>query len=128
MLIIRDEQLLAFTHVHSDDLLALVFGHVNDVFPDECSEMSDAENFELIHYGIEVAAFYRITNEICICFFLDLIFILGSDFDVNLEYPWARSILLDLTLDEGEKIDLLFTQLIATEEYKIRNDSEFCNE
>jgi hypothetical protein len=89
--------------------------HLNKFFPKRCEKMGKREVREEIRYGIKKARTYGIKEGQALCLFIDVMMMLGCEFDKNPDFPWAISILNDETIqDPKTRMKRLDT---AAEEY-----------
>lgn len=116
MLTIRTKQIEAFRNQSSANFTDLMVEHLREVFPEDCQEMSEEELRDVIRYGTAVADSYGINNVQSVCTYIDLMFIFGYDFDEDPNFPWARAVLLDESLDQDEAMDLLLQYAIMEDE------------
>ncbi len=70
-----------------------LIAHLNRSFPAECATLGGEGIRQAVRSGIALAATYGIRLERDICRYVDLMFVLGHDFDRDL--PWASDILSD---------------------------------
>ena len=82
--------------------------HLKEFFPEECQNIGEPGVRETIQYGIEQAESHSILTEQHVCKYIDLMFALGRDFEIDPALPWVREILSDETMaDPGERVDRL---------------------
>jgi hypothetical protein len=93
MLVIRDEQLAAFSEAGRKRFEAWMQAHLRRFFPRQCDALGDTKIEETIRYGIERAKSYGITVKRDVCKYLDLMVLFGRDFDTSPRLPWAGRIL-----------------------------------
>ncbi|MDY6992813.1 MAG: hypothetical protein SVR94_09455 [Pseudomonadota bacterium] len=75
--------------------------------PTLLSKLGDQYLREYIRYGIKKAKKYHIESEKNVCHYIDLTFVLGKDFDVDPQLPWANEMLTDEHTEETIKINRL---------------------
>jgi len=107
MLIIRQEQMEKFSQVMIKRFEDLLFEHLKDFSPEKIRALGEAAVRKIIHYGIDRARGYDYFSELHICKYIELMFLLGQDFDKNPDIQWAGQILRDRTLSSAEKINLI---------------------
>lgn len=95
MLEIRQEQMDVF-----DDYMLKKFEndlvvHLNTHFPQQCETMGETAVPEMIHHGIKRASTYGIVVENHVSRYINLMFRLGKDFDVDPALPWVAPILTE---------------------------------
>lgn len=71
----------------------LVLAHLKKFFPNQCKALGEARIRETIRYGVDRARGYQIVAERDVCKYIDLVIVLGRDFDTDDELPWAGRIL-----------------------------------
>jgi hypothetical protein len=106
MLVIRDEQLRALSLPLFEQWME---SHLCDYFPEQCSNLPVTELRATIREGIAKARRYGFTADADICRFVDISVVLGADFDIDPQYPWAAAILNDPAFpDAGVRLEMLF--------------------
>ncbi len=95
MLVIRDAQLGAFDDLARRDMEARLLAHVEDAFADQCGILGADATCEVVHHGIARAAAHGFVDEDQVAAWLQLMFALGRDFDLDPRFPWARAVLAD---------------------------------
>ncbi len=79
------------------------------LFPSKCRVVGEETLRELIQVGAKAAGHYGITAELGRAVYIVLMFMLGSRFDRDPQYPWARDILEKPSVpDEGSRADELY--------------------
>jgi hypothetical protein len=71
----------------------LMVEHWKEFFPAKCEAMGGPQVRELIRYGIRRAQMYEITEEQDVSVFLDVMLVMGRDFDLCKENAWSLRIL-----------------------------------
>lgn len=92
MLTIRKEQMAVFADAVIKDFEGRMLAHLREHFPRQYEGVGEAGAREMIRYGIERAAAYDIREERDVCRYIDLMMVLGRDFDRDLQ--WARALLV----------------------------------
>jgi hypothetical protein len=106
--VIRTEQLRSFADSAATGFDERMVAHLRKCFPAECDALREPGVRETIRQGIARSAPYGVTGERDVCKFIDLMMLLGPDFDTRL--PWAARILHDQVLQTpSARIDQLFT-------------------
>ena len=111
MLTIREEQMEVFEEValqkFEDDMVA----HVKVFAPKRSASLADDVIREVVQMGIERAKEYGLTNRGPVRFFIEMVFMFGSEFDTDPQYPWAGAVLNDAqTPDQMERAARLYTK------------------
>ena len=84
------------------------------LFPEKYEALGDPNVRQLIRQGYQTARGYNLTNEPGIATYISLMFMLGSGFDRDPQYPWATTVLNDASLtDPPKKGDLLYQEAKA---------------
>ena len=108
-MILRKEQIQAFSDAARNRYEDRVLAHVNQFFPAECERMGEPAVREEIRYGIERSKVYGIVSQRGVTKYIDLMFVYGRDFDADPELPWAAEILNDPTIHSPvDRINRLF--------------------
>jgi hypothetical protein len=88
--------------------------HLKGFAPRPCEAAGEQGVRRIIRTGLERAARYRFTNCGSARFYIELMFLLGSDFDTDPLLPWAAPILNDRRdRDQLERADRLHDELRA---------------
>jgi len=93
MLRIRQEMMEALSRgvlaTYEDNVVA----HAWRAFPERCEALGEAGTREMAQHGMIRAPMYGIVGERDVCRYIDLMFALGRDFDLDRHLPWAHEIL-----------------------------------
>jgi hypothetical protein len=109
-MVIRTEQLRAFSDAAASGFHERMVTHLRKCFPAECEALQESGVRDTIRHGIQQSARYGATAERDVCKYIDLMMLLGRDFDTRAGLPWAARILNDQVLQTpGARIDQLFT-------------------
>ena len=93
MITIRKEQMEAFraeAMLRFEDKLV---AHVAEHFPDQYQSLGDGGTRAMIRQGIKRAGSYGIVTEPGVAAYIKLMFLLGRNFDVDPDLPWAQRVL-----------------------------------
>ena len=93
MLTIRREQFEVFAQADLRSFEEWVLAHLKRVFPSQSKTKGDDDLCELIRCGRPRAAAYGIQAKRDVCKYVDLMLVLGRDFDTDSRLPWAAEIL-----------------------------------
>jgi len=109
MLQIRAQQMTAFEQAalrrFEDDMVA----HLAKFAPKHCEVIGESAVRQAIRLGMERAGKYGLTNRGPVRFFIELMFMFGSDFDTDPQLMWAIEVLNDpKLLDQMIKGDRLY--------------------
>jgi hypothetical protein len=81
------------------------------IFPEKYAYLSEDGIRRLIRTGMESAKKHKITTERGLTLYLLLMYVLGSDFDMDLKYPWVGEILNNSGMtNQAQKIDKLYSK------------------
>jgi len=118
MLIIRKEQLEAFSKQREESFVKELVRYVKKEFAEETGEAADEDIDAISRQAISRARGYGITERADICRFLNFMFIYGFEFDEDL--PWAREI-LNTPHDRSGTIKMLELHETAMLDQELRN-------
>lgn len=107
MLVIRREQQAALAEATRPTFEENVARHLREVWPEATSELDPPTLRAWVAWGVERGARYSLVSEYEVGLFIDLSWVLGTNFDESEAFPWAREILTDPTLDGRRRIDSL---------------------
>ena len=93
MLTIRREQLTVFSDVEVRRFEDWTIDHLKRFFPKECAAAGDIRLRSLVQHGILRARSHRITAKRDVVKYVDLMLVLGRDFDTDRRLRWAANIL-----------------------------------
>jgi hypothetical protein len=106
MLKIRKEQMDELAKVSLGNFENGMVGHVKRFFPKYHDVMGEPAVRKTIRYGVDRAEAYGFTAERDVCQYINLMFLLGSDFDADIQLPWLAAIFGDASIKEpGERMD-----------------------
>ena len=117
MLKVRAEQLKAFEDAAVQRLEDRMAAHLRELAPQHCNAVGEENLRKVVRTGIERAANYGLTFRGPVRFYLDLMIMLGSDFDTDPQYPWAAAILTDPAIsgqmDRAERLHEMWMKYLA---------------
>ena len=92
---------------------------LSNLFPEKYEYIGEDCVNGLIQLGVESAKRYEITGERGLAVYIGLMFILGSGFDNDPQFPWAAEILNDETItDQIERVNgLRSAAMLALEQW-----------
>ncbi len=93
MLVIRDQQMQAFAQNAKKQFEAATVSHISRFAPGQVEILGEKTIGQIVSLGIERAEKYRFTNRGPVRFYIELMFMFGSDFDTDPQYPWAAEVL-----------------------------------
>jgi hypothetical protein len=95
MLRIRAEQLRAFEEQALRRFESKMLEHVKEYFPNHHRVLGEARMRSSIRYAVVRAGAYGGVSERAICCYLNVMLVLGANFDVDPLFPWAGAALRD---------------------------------
>jgi hypothetical protein len=108
MLVIRKEQMEVFEQAALRNFEKRLVAHIQQYAPQQSEIMGVSGVEAFVRLGRERANGYGFTNQGPIHFYLELMVLLGSDFDTDPQYPWIREILLnEKIVDQMDRADHL---------------------
>lgn len=114
MLKIREEQMDELGKIALKKFEDSMVEHVKEFFAKYYEVLGEPTVREVIVYGVDRAENHDFTTERDVCLYINLMFLVGSNFDADLQLPWAAEILNDETItDSVKRIDGLYDK--ATE-------------
>jgi hypothetical protein len=111
MLKLRKEHLDAFEAQVVSLFATRVVAHVKAVWPAESGELGDPAVTDIVRTAIQRAASLGLLSELDVVRFVDLSFILATNFETNPLAGWTRSILADRSLGPVAKLDRLYQRM-----------------
>src|SRR6187431_1511713 len=109
MLTIRTAQFEALRAVPRGVFEDSMVAHLAKYAPKHCEVIGQDAVREAIRLGIDRARTYGLTNRGPVRFYLESMFMFGSDFDTDPQFSWATAILNDGRLsDQMAKADRLY--------------------
>ena len=98
MLEIREEQLTAFEQASLKNFEDQMAEHLKEFTPQHCEVIGEPGVRHVIRLGMARAKKnYRLSNQGPVRFYIELMFMFGSDFDTDPLLPWVAEILNDKT-------------------------------
>jgi hypothetical protein len=92
-MIIRDAQIETLKKVAVDSYVLQLADHCKDFSPHLCKTLKDSELHEAIRKGIDWAEAHGFTQRGPVRFYIDMMIVLGSNFDTDPQYPWTAEVL-----------------------------------
>ena len=100
MLIIRPAQMKAFAEAALRQFEQHMVVHFKKFAARHCEAIGERLLRQAIRLGVERGAEYGFTNRGPVQFYCELMFMYGSDFDIDPQYPWAAATLKDSTFTD----------------------------
>jgi hypothetical protein len=108
VLTIRPEHVDALANAALERFEQTMVDHVRTYFPSHYRVLKDNGVRAVIRYGYKRAVGYRFDTQRAVCMYLNAMLLLGSNFDTDTMYPWAKDILYDPRLRHPrQRIDVL---------------------
>jgi hypothetical protein len=112
MLKIRKEQMAVFEQEAAQKFEDHMVQHLREFAPSHFKILEEAEIRKIIQYGINRAQSNNLRSERSIKVYIETMFMLGSGFASDPQYPWAAEILNDESVPiEAERIDKLHAKV-----------------
>jgi hypothetical protein len=109
MLKIRPDQMKVFEEAALRRFEEEMVAHLRQLAPQHCNAVGEEGLFQVVRTGFQRANNYGLTNRGPVRFYLDLMMMLGSDFDTDPQYPWAAVLLKDSAVpDQMDRAELLY--------------------
>ena len=93
ILTIRPEQLRFFSDLAERSFEDWLLSHVKKFFPAQFDAVGEADIHEIIRRGRERASQHGFRARRDVCKYIDLMIVLGRDFDTDVRTQWAAEIL-----------------------------------
>jgi hypothetical protein len=114
LLRIRDISIQDFSQMTPENTINVSVALLEKIWPQKCRELGEATLSSLFGEAAVSAKKYSITSERGIVLYTWLMFMLGSGFDKDPQFPWAAKILHDESItDQGKKVDQLYNEAMA---------------
>ncbi len=104
MLVIRKEQMAAFSTYVLTEYTERVVRNLRREFPRQTRDRSDEHLRELVEKGIRRAEGYGVTDESDLEQYVDRMLVYGEDFDTRPETAWAGAILREVGLTGSQRM------------------------
>lgn len=126
MLKIRDKQIKALEEAallrFEDELVE----HIKEFAPKHSEVIKEEGVREVVRLGMERAKKYDFTKRGSVRFYVELMFMFGSDFDTDFQLPWAEGVLNnDQIKSEMERADILHEKMVEYLEQVAGKDNEY---
>jgi len=128
MLVIRKEQREVFKDNQKQKFIKKTAVFLKKKYPEKTKTITDSALSQLVNSSIGKAHEYCIKSGNGVIAFIEFMFTLSFDFDINPKMKWAQDILKDTTLNESNKIMLIINKIQIKEdeisEYSRREQDE----
>lgn len=125
MLVIRDKQIKALEDAAARNFENELVQHIKEFAPKHSEVIQDKGVRGVVRLGIERAETYGFTKRGPTRFYVELMFMFGSDFDTDFQLPWAEEILTnDIIKNEMERSDFLHEKMLEYLKQVARDKNE----
>jgi len=129
MLEIRDEQMAVFEQAALKNFEGEMVEHLKKFSPQHCEVMGEPRVRSVIQLGMARAKTYGFTNRGPVRFYLEMMFMFGTDFDTDPLLPWVGKILKKAARpDQMERADQLYGHLMEYAEKVAGPDNAYIKE
>ncbi len=112
MLTMRQEQVEAFRQHHLQKFEDEMVEHLKKFAARHWKVMGEPDGRRVIRLGIEQARKYGLTIRGPVRFYIELMFMFGSYFDTDPQYPWASTVLANPeAVDQSVRADRLYAAM-----------------
>lgn len=126
MLIIRKEQWQLFEDLSFQDFLDEMVDHIKEFTPQQFDSIGKENVRQIVKLGISKAETYDLTYHSTVKFYLELMFMFGSDFDLDPQYPWINEILEEgADWNQIERGDEIYEKVMDYHETVIGSNCEY---
>ena len=99
--------------------------HIKKIAPRHVEVIGDEATYAIVKRGIERAQTHGFTKRGPVRFFVEMIFLFGSEFDTDPLLPWADGVLSNPSIqDEMERADILHEAMLEYVERVAGKDKE----
>lgn len=114
LLSVREVPIQDFSPSVTGDIEPKVISQLQKIWPKKCEDLQNRTLRQLMRHALESAKEYNITNDRGIMIYTGLMFMLGSGFDKDPQFPWAALVLNDESItNESAKVDKLYKEAMA---------------
>jgi hypothetical protein len=126
MLIIRTEQMRAFEQSSLHRFAEEMLEHLKKFSPRHAGVIGEARIRRVIELGMERARKYEFSNQGPVRFYMELMFMYGSEFDTDPQLAWAAEVLNEPNLsDQMTRADYLHQQAMQYLDMVIGADYQY---
>lgn len=111
MLKMRQPQMDALADYTFTKFVNEMMKHLRAAFPDQAGEMPEPALRDLILNGVASCESYGIHREYDVERYLELLFVMGPNFDATPETSWAGALLRDTAMTPGERLNRIALRL-----------------
>lgn len=122
MLTIRKEQFAVFQQHELGKFEDPTYLRLNELYPEKCQDFGETRLRRLIRYGVQRAASYKIGAPDDVRTYIDVMMLLGPDFDKDPAYAWAAEILNDAEVTNSNlRVTRLHETALKTRAAEVEN-------
>jgi len=126
MLVIRKEQIEKLEEVAAKRFEHELVDRMMEFSPKSAEVIGEEGVREVVLLGMDRAGKYGLTKRGPIRFYVELMFMFGSDFDTDFQLPWAGGVLTnEIIKDEMERADILHENLVEYLKEVAGEDKEY---
>jgi hypothetical protein len=118
MITIRRDQISAFKDAALKAFEDETVYYIKEVLPDRFNSLGEADIRRIICLGVSRSALHNITLRLDVQRYIVLMLRLVPDFDDNPITWWAKSILVDTSIESEEKLDQVEAYAIITSSFR----------
>lgn len=107
----REHQIEAFRQHQLQTFEDEMVDHLQKFAPRHWKVMGEQDGRRVIRLGIERARNYGFNNRGPVCYYIELMFMFGSYYDSDPQYPWASAVLNNSLLDQMARAEHLFASM-----------------
>ena len=111
MLVIREEQMEVFKQVALESFEIEMVAHSKEFTPRLCKVLGEEQLRVALRQAMQRAESYGFTNKGPVRFYIDLMFLYGSDFDTDPQYP-ALSKVLNASGDQMTRAEQIYEEIL----------------
>ena len=113
MLVIRKEQVEVMESAAAGEFEQTLFEHIKKIAPKHVDSIGDDGTREIIKGGIERAGGHGFTKRGPVRFFVEMMFLFGSEFDTDPLLPWVDGVLSNTSIqNQMERADILHEAMV----------------
>ena len=126
MLIIRNKQIELFKEHALRRFIEENVEHIQVFAQKPADALGETVLRQIVEKGIDRANFYGLSQRGPVQFYVEMMFLFGSDFDTDPQYPWINKILRDPEIeDQLNRADTLYEKMMNYYEQVIGPDSDY---
>lgn len=104
---IRPDQWQTLHATRQTALQANLMARFRELWPAQAEQLGDEAVRDWVDHAVQASGQHGLTLELDVRKYLDIMAVLGRDFDTDTRYPWASGVLADAALRPSTRIDKL---------------------